>query len=231
MSGIERPDWTAPADDVPAPVPVREQAISRPDWDGTQPEAETPSAFPIEVSKPAISLTDRPDWPMVPDEPETPHIEAAEQTAPPAEQTADSITETMMAELAASGEHDLEMAHEAVQATLEAVPAADRAVFVAGFDGLPPGAQKAIIGELASPRNEWETLADDDELENFAGTPGGEELVALWDDDADTNLGRVQARLERIEANVSPAGLETLWNWFDSLNSGQAKAVLAELAR
>jgi len=56
-------------------------------------------------------------------------------------------------------------------------------------------------------------------------------LVALWDDDADVNLGRVQARLSRIEANTSPAAIETLWDWFDNLPSAQAKAVLQELAQ
>ena len=225
MSGIERPDWTAPADDVPAPVPVREQAISRPDWDGTQPEAETPSAFPIEVSKPAISLTDRPDWPLVPDEPEDAEPVVAEEApvdTPP-------LAETMIAELAETGEHDLDIAHGYVQATLDAMP--DRAGFVAGFDCLPPGAQKAIIGELALPGNEYEGLADEYELAKFATTPEGQELVELWDDDADVNLGLVQARLSRIEANTSPAAIETLWDWFDNLPSAQAKAVLQELAR
>ncbi len=128
-------------------------------------------------------------------------------------------------------DHDLSIAHEAVQATLEAVPLSDRAGFEAGFDNLPPGAQKAIIGELALPGNEYEGLAGEDELEQFATTPEGQELVALWDDDADVNLGRVQARLSRIEANTSPAAIETLWDWFDNLPSAQAKAVLQELAR
>jgi hypothetical protein len=137
--------------------------------------------------------------------------------------------ETMIASLAE--DHDLSIAHEAVQATLDAVPIADRAGFEAGFDGLPPGAQKAIIGELAQPGREWETLADEDELENFSSTPEGAELVSLWGDDADVNLGRVQARLSRIEANTSPAAIETLWDWFDNLPSAQAKAVLQELAR
>ncbi len=144
---------------------------------------------------------------------------------------AEVTAESMIAELAETGEHDLEIAHGYVQATLDAVPIADRAGFVAGFDGLPPGAQKAIVGELAQPGNEWEGMADEDELENFASTPEGAELVALWDDDADVNLGRVQARLSRIEANTSPAAIETLWDWFDNLPSAQAKAVLQVLAQ
>jgi len=215
---VERDDWTDGPPDTPSPVPAKSQSISRPDW--TAPADDVPD--PVEG---------RPDWPPVPDEPETPHLEAAEQTAPPAEQTADSVLETMIAELATSGEHDLNVTHETVTAIQNAVPIADRAGFISGFDGLPPGAQKAIIGELALPRNEWETLADEDEVENFASTPEGAELVALWDDDADVNLGRVQARLSRIEANTSPAAIEVLWDWFDELPSSQAKAVFQVLAR
>ena len=214
MSGIERADWTDGPPDTPSPVPAKTQGISRPDWNGAEPEP------PAEVSKSEA----HPDWPLVPDEPETPHLEAAERTA-------DSITETMMAELAASGEYDLGMAHEAIEATLDAVPLSDQAGFEAGFDGLPPGAQKAIIGELALPGNEYEGMADEDELENFSSTPEGAELVQEWDDDADINLERVQARLSRIEANTSPAAIETLWDWFDNLPSAQAKAVLQVLAQ
>jgi hypothetical protein len=108
---ISRPDWTDGPPEVPEPAPVKEQAIARPDWNETD--------IPVEVSK---SET-HPDWPLVPDEPET--LEAAEQTARPAEQT--GVLETMMAELAETGEHDLSVAHEAVTAIQDAVPIADRA--------------------------------------------------------------------------------------------------------
>lgn len=202
---ISRPDWTP---EVPEPVPVKEQSITRPDW--TEPD------IPVEVSK---SET-HPDWPLVPDEPVVAEEAPVVDTPPLAQTTLSELAET----------HDLEIAHMYVQATLDAVPVADRAGFVAGFDGLPPGAQKAIIGELATPGKEYEGLAGEDELERFASTPEGAELVALWDDDADVNLGRVQARMSRIEANTSPAAIEIMWDWFDELPSSQAKAVFQALA-
>ncbi len=80
------------------------------------------------------------------------------------------------------------------------------------------------------PGGEWEGLADEDEVEKFASTPFGSELVQEWGDDADVNLARVQARILRIEANTSPAAIETMWAWFDELPSSQAKAVLQALA-
>jgi len=209
---IPRPDWTdGPPVDVPAPAPGKKQAIARPDW--TEPD------IPVEVS----TSEARPDWPLVPDEPVVAEEAPVVDTPPRAE--------TMIAALAETGEHDLEIAHEVVQATLEAVPIADRAGFVAGFDGLPPGVQKAIVGELALPGGEWEGMADEDELEKFATTPEGAELVQEWDDDADVNLARVQARILRIEANTSPGAIEVMWSWFDSLPSSQARTVLRALAQ
>jgi len=218
---IERDDWEGPPD-TPAPQsissPVKE--IARPNWDGTEPPAQAERTDDGRIA--------RNDWPLVPDVAEEAPVNMIAEEAPVVDTP--PLAESMISELAETGEHDLEIAHMYVQATLDAVPIADRAGFVAGFDGLPPGAQKAIIGELAIPGKEYEGLAGEDELEKFASTPEGAELVALWDDDADINLARVQARLSRIEANTSPAAIEVMWDWFDELPSSQAKAVFQTLA-
>ncbi len=213
---IPRPDWTDGPPDVPAPAPGKEQSISRPDW--SAPADDVPA--PVEG---------RPDWPIEPAEPAEPAEEAPKYLAEPEEVSPDHPP---VVELTLTDEHDAGIAHGAVTAVLDAIPAADLAGFEAGFDALPPGAQQAIVGELAlSDRAELEAWASDDELEEFATTPEGAELVSAWGDEADDRLGMIQARLSRIEANISPAAIDTMWAWFDSLPSAQAKAVYQVLAR
>ena len=223
MAPIERDDWTGgPPVDVPAPSPGKEQAIARPDWDGTQPE--TP---PAEASK---SET-HPDWPL----PDKPAEEPAKYLVvdTPAIEEATPLDPDMLADLAASGEHDLGVAGEAVTAIQNAIPAADHTDFEAGFDVLPTETQQAIIGELAlsdreADADEYETYASDDEVEQFATTQEGSALVAEWGSSADHRLGIIQARLLRME---NAADMSAAWEWFDALPPAQAKAVLRELAR
>jgi len=201
---ISRPDWTDGPSEVPEPVPVKEQAIVRPDWN----EAET---------APGEEFTDQ--------ETDDAYYDTVNELLDKSQQKTNG--ETMIAELAE--DHDLSIAHEAIEDVLDAVPAWDRADFEAGFDDLPSGAKTAIVAELAQP-GEYEGLSGEDALEKFATTPEGAELVALWNEDAEENLARVQARLARIESNTSPGAIETLWDWFDGLPSAQAKAVLQVLA-
>jgi len=210
---ISRPDWTdGPPVDVPAPAPVREQAIIRPDWTESEPS--------MEVSKSEA----RPDWPI--EEPaEAPKylvIDEIEETPHPA---ADIV-----AELAESDGHDLSIAHEAVTAVMDAMP--DHAGFESSFDSLPADTRRVILGELAlsdraDDADEFSTYASDDELERFASTPEGRELISEWGSSADHRLGVIQARLLRME---DATDMEAAWTWFDALPSAQAKAVLRELA-
>ncbi len=98
-----------------------------------------------------------------------------------------------------------------------------------GFDGLPAGAQTAIMGELAlSPGRGRE--ASEADLERFASTPEGAELVQEWRSRAGRNLATVRTRMERMLGRMSPGEEETALDWFDELPPAQAKAVLRALA-
>ena len=68
----------------------------------------------------------------------------------------------------------------------------------------------------------------DAEVERFATTPEGAELVQEWGDDADARLSMIQTRLLRLE---DAGDIEAAWAWFDALPSPQAKAVLKVLAQ
>ena len=215
MSVIERDDWDGGPPETPAPVPAKSQSISRPDW--TAPADDVP-----------VPVEGRPDWPLEPAAPaeEAPKylaVDEPEEVTPPAADIVD--------ELAEMDGRDLEIAHEAVTAVMDAMP--DRAGFESGFDGLPADTQRAILGELAltdreADADEYETYASDDEVEQFATTQEGSALVAEWGSSADHRLGIIQARLLRME---NAADMSAAWEWFDALPPAQAKAVLRELAR
>jgi len=238
MSEIERADWTDGGTDTPAPIPAKSQSISRPDWtDG--PPVDVPAAVP--AKSPSIARPDwtapaddvpapvegMPDWPIEVDAPaEAPKYLVIDEPATP-------LDPGMVAELTASPAHDLGVAHGAVTAIQNAIPAADHAGFEAGFNGLSTETQRAIIGELAltdraGDSDEYETWASDADLEQFATTPEGSELVSEWGSSADHRLGVIQARLLRME---DTADMSAAWAWFDALPPTSAKAVLKALAQ
>ena len=72
--------------------------------------------------------------------------------------------------------------------------------------------------------------ASEIDLQRFASTPEGAELVQEWRGRAGRKLGSVRARMERMLDNMSPGEEETALAWFDNLTAAQAKAVLRTLA-
>ena len=106
----------------------------------------------------------------------------------------------------------------------------DKAGFQNGFDALPAGVQTAIVSELALSPGGAVRMASQEELQRFASTPEGAELVAEWRSRAGRKIGDVRARMERILDGMSPAEEEKALDWFDALSSPQAKAVLRALA-
>ena len=99
-----------------------------------------------------------------------------------------------------------------------------------GFDVLPAGAQTAVFTELALPIGGYVREASEADLQRFASTEEGAELVAEWRSRAGRKLGSIRARMERMLDNMSAGEEETALNWFDDLPSPQAKAVLRALA-
>jgi len=223
MSEIDRPDWE-PAE-APEPSPQRPQTIPRPDWtetestppsteihradwDGSEPEAKAERSDDGRII--------RPDW-----------IEEDEEPEPHSPEPQIEIDQPQILKaLSNSTEHDLGVAGEAVTGILDNMP--DREDFEAGFDGLPTETQNAIVGELAFTDRENAPHANVEDVNLFATTPEGAELVSEWGIDADINLGILQARLSRMEANTD---MGKAFDWFDSLSSEQAKTVIQVLAQ
>jgi hypothetical protein len=100
----------------------------------------------------------------------------------------------------------------------------NRSQFEADFDALPAESLQAVRVELGRPVEaspvRIPTAAD---LERFKSTPEGRECAELWGKDAPRKLGILRERIARMES-------EAAWNWFDSLSSQDARAVILALS-
>jgi hypothetical protein len=118
----------------------------------------------------------------------------------------------------------------AVQAVLDAVP--DAEAFEAGFESvfadLAEHAQTAIRHELALPPDSPARPASEADLERFATTEEGAQLVKEWGKDAGRRLATVRARIDRML--IGGGDMEAAVEWFDQLTSAEAKSVLTALA-
>ncbi len=106
----------------------------------------------------------------------------------------------------------------------------NQAGFRGGFDGLPQAAQTAIITELALSPGGAVREADAGELQHFATTEEGAELVQEWRSRAGRKVGTIHDRVQRILGGMSAGEQETALAWFDNLTAAQAKSVLRGLA-
>ena len=138
----------------------------------------------------------------------------------------------MLAEWDAAGgvDYHLSTAQNAAKAMLDAMPGEDKAGFQTGFDGLPAGVQKSVFNELSLSPGGAVRVASEADLQRFASTEEGAELVTEWGSRAGRKIGDVRARMERMLDGMSPAEEEKALTWFDALPSPQAKAVLKTLA-
>jgi hypothetical protein len=116
-----------------------------------------------------------------------------------------------------------------VQAVLEAVPDAEafEASFETVFNDLPEHSQIAIRQELALPPDSAARPASDGDIERFATTEEGAQLVKEWGRDAGRRLATVRARIDRM---LLSGGMEAAVDWFDGLTSAEAKSVLTAIA-
>ena len=125
---------------------------------------------------------------------------------------------------------ELERAQATVDSIVEAVP--DAEAFEDGFDsvfaGLAEPAQAAIRHEFALPPESPARPASEADVKRFASTEEGAELVKTWGKDAGRKVAVVRTRLDRMLTGGGE--MEAAARWFDSLQSGEAKAVLLALA-
>ncbi len=142
------------------------------------------------------------------------------------------LDQTMLDDWSRTGgqEFHLGVAQGAARGVLDAMPVEDKAGFESGFDGLPQAAQTAIISELALSPGGAVREADAGELQHFATTEEGAELVQEWRSRAGRKVGTIHDRVQRILGGMSPGEEETALAWFDNLTAAQAKSVLRGLA-
>lgn len=102
---------------------------------------------------------------------------------------------------------------------------------VGGFDSLPQGAQAAILGELSlgsvgSVRN-----ATEDDVAQFRRSDVGRIVADGWGGRAPRNVAKVWQRTRRMVDGMSPNDVDAAIDYFESLPTGAAAAILRFLAR
>jgi hypothetical protein len=108
---------------------------------------------------------------------------------------------------------------------LTSMPDADK--FEASYDALwanlDEAARDAIRYELALPATQYPARpASQEDIDRFANSDVGTELVKEWAGRAPKKLALLQGRVERLTARTSDEAIA----WFESLPLAQAKAVI-----
>jgi hypothetical protein len=108
---------------------------------------------------------------------------------------------------------------------LTSMPDADK--FEASYDALwanlDEAARDAIRYELALPATQYPARpASQEDIDRFANSDVGTELVKEWGGRAPKKLALLRARVERLTARTSDEAIA----WFESLPLAQAKAVI-----
>jgi len=108
-----------------------------------------------------------------------------------------------------------------------------RADFETSFEGLPDGAQVAIIAEISMPEPGYVKEATDDDIELFASTEEGRALVGEWGGPntraAARNVGIVTGKMRAAMDQMTESDREHFQVWFDGLTSGEARSALRAL--
>ncbi len=181
-----------------------------------------------------------PDWGDEPDDPDAALVDAgvftqeeltALQTGKPKPGNSEgSLDPAMVAEWEHAGgvEHHLGVAQTTARTVLDSIP--DPEGFQSSFDALPQGVQTAIYSYLAVPPGGSARAASEADLQRFASTPEGAELVKEWGGRAGRKLGVLGQRVDLMLDAMSPADEDRAIDWFDALPPAQKKAVLKGLA-
>jgi hypothetical protein len=104
----------------------------------------------------------------------------------------------------------------------------DPDAFANGFDYLPSEARTAIAYELAAEPYDPARPAKQADIDRFASTPEGAELVKEWGRHAGKKVAVVSGRIERMLSQGTD--MNTAAAWLDGLSSAEAKAIWRALA-
>ena len=125
----------------------------------------------------------------------------------------------------------LEALHAVVAPVLET--AADRAAFEGEFDtryaSLPETGREAMRAVLGGDVIEPSRSATEAQVQTFATSDIGGELVQEWGRNAPKKLAQVRASIDQMI--MRGGNLEGAIAWFDKLPAEQAKAIVRSLAR
>lgn len=99
------------------------------------------------------------------------------------------------------------------------------------FDALSENTQKAIFQELSLGGVGKARAATDAEVAKIRSDPAGVELMAAFGNRAPVALGKIKTRVGRIEASLSDAERESLWNAVASLDESAVISIFKQLGR
>lgn len=115
---------------------------------------------------------------------------------------------------------------------IEGLSVREQSVFMERFDTLPESVIASIYLELSLGRMNFLPEVTNADVERFASTPEGAELVDEWGHTAPARIALVQARFSRlVESMKSQADKAIFLAWFNSLSARVAKSILLHASR
>lgn len=144
----------------------------------------------------------------------------------PSADAASAVDEKAVLEIPANATPtEIAAAHKATGVLLELKPDA-RPSMEARFNALPPAVIVACRDELAAPRPRMASPASPEFLARFAASPRGRGLVDEWGAFAAVRLGRIEARIDRLTANLPDAAAHAAFSHYMlGLSVDEARAI------
>lgn len=141
----------------------------------------------------------------------------------------DGLDPDLIAEWESAGGIELNRDNALVTARTALDQATDAEELQATFDQLPPKAQTAIFRELALEPDIVRKPAGVAEIQRFAETAEGQELVDEWADDAGHKLAVLKTRMARIIDAMSNDERAEAEQMLDELPTADVKAIYKAL--
>lgn len=141
----------------------------------------------------------------------------------------DGLDPDLIAEWESAGGIELNRDNALVTARTALDQATDAEELQATFDQLPPKAQTAVFRELALEPDIIRRPAGVAEIQRFAETTEGQELVDEWADEAGHKLAVLQSRMARIMDAMSNEERAEAEHMLDELPTADVKAIYKAL--